>query len=104
MPLFLVRPGGLCVPLLVVPDDGAGVPHLGDAPPPAERDRAPHVQSPAHLLGRHLGVSPPAAARCGSPRTPAPPGPGSGAAAVRCSPGPRSPPARPPACRGGTRA
>ncbi len=104
MPLFLVGLGGLGVPPLVVADDVAGVPHLGDAPPPAEHRPAPLVQRPAHLLGRHLRVFPPAAAPCGWPRTPGRPGPGSGAAPARCSPAPRSASARPPACRGGRRA
>ena len=35
MPLFLVGLGGLSVPLLVVADNVAGVPYLGDAPPAA---------------------------------------------------------------------
>src|SRR5688572_30501466 len=104
MPLFLVGLGGLGVPPLVVADDGAGVPHLGDAPPPAEHDRAPLVQRPAHLLGRYVRVFPPAAARRASPRTQALPGPGPSAAATRCSPAPRSPSAPPPASPAGTRA
>src|SRR5215212_6435428 len=99
MPLFLVGLGGLGVPLLVVADDVAGVPHLGHAPPPAEHDRAPVVQSPAHLLRRHLWVFPPATAPCGWPRTPAPPAPGPGAGPARCSPAPRSASARPPGSR-----
>src|SRR3954469_18765253 len=86
MPLFLVGLGGPGVPLLVVADDVAGVPDLGHAPPPAEHRRTPPVQRPAHLLGRHLRVFPPATARCGWPRTPARSTPGSGAAATRCSP------------------
>src|SRR5829696_8215118 len=104
MPLFLVRPGGLGVAPLVVSDDLAGVPHLGDGAPAAEHARAPVVQCPAHLLGRHLGVFPPAIARCGWPRTPAPPGPTSGASATPCSHAPRSPSARLLACRGERRA
>src|SRR6187397_787012 len=104
MPLFLVGLGGLSVPPLMVADDLAGMPDLGHAPPPAEHDRAPLVERPAHLLGRHLRVFPPAAARCGWSRTPAPPTPGPGAAATRCSPAPRSPSARPLVCRGGRRA
>src|SRR6478752_6366065 len=90
MPLFLVGLGGLSVPPLVVPDDLAGVPGLGHAPPPAEHRRAPLVQRPAHLLRRHLRVFPPATARCEWPRTPTRSTPGSGAAAARCSPAPRS--------------
>src|SRR3954469_19339706 len=104
MPLLLVGLGGLGVPPLVVPDDLACVPPLGHAPPPAEHRPAPLVQRPAHLLGRHLRVFPPAVARCGWPRTPARPGPGSGAAATRCSPAPRSASGRPPASRAGRRA
>src|SRR3954470_16285262 len=104
MPLFLVGLRGLGVPPLVVPDDLAAVPDLGDAPPPAEHRPAPLVQRPAHLLGRHLRVFPPAAARCARPRTPGRPEPGSGAAATRCSPAPRSALDRLPASRGGRRA
>src|SRR5687768_9858212 len=104
MPLFLVGLGGLGVPPLVVADDRAGVPHLGHAPPPAEHDRAPLVQSPAHLLRRHLWVFPPAAAPSGWRRTPGRRGPASGVGAARCSPAPRSASVRPPACPGGTRA
>src|SRR4051812_520596 len=100
MPLFLVGLGGLGVASLVVADDLAGVPHLGDGPPAAEHHPAPLVQRPAYLLGRHLGVFPPAAARCGRPRTPGPPGPTSGASATPCSHAPRSPSARPLASRG----
>src|SRR3954467_12239109 len=97
MSLFLVGFGGLSVPLLVVADDVAGVPGLGHAPPPAEHRRAPPVQRPAHLLGRHLRVFPPATARRGRPRTPERSTPGSGAAATRCSPAPRSASTRLPA-------
>src|SRR3954467_13421893 len=100
MSLFLVGFGGLSVPLLVVADDLAGVPGLGHAPPPAEHRRAPPVQRPAHLLGRHLRVFPPATARCAWPRTPTRSTPGSGAARARCSPAPRSSPARLLACPG----
>src|SRR5215212_11919086 len=99
MPLFLVGLRGLGVPPLVVPDDLAAVPDLGDAPPPAEHRPAPLVQRPAHLLRRHLWVFPPATAPCGWPRTPAPPRPASGAGPARCSPAPRSASARPPASR-----
>src|SRR5215204_6014175 len=101
MPLFLVGLGGLGVPLLVVADHLAGVPHLGHAPPPAEHRPASLVQRPAYLLGRHLRVFPPAAARCWWQRTPARPTPGSGAAATRCSPAPRSASTRPPASPAG---
>src|SRR3954468_38163 len=94
MPLFLVGLGGLRVPLLVVADDVAGVPHLGDAPPPAEHRPAPLVQSSAHLLGRHLWVFPPATAPCGWSRTRGRSAPTSGAGPVRCSPAPRSASAR----------
>src|SRR3954470_17378239 len=104
MPLFLVGLRGLGVPPLVVPDDLAAVPDLGDAPPPAEHRPAPLVQRPAHLLGGHLRVFPPAVARCGWPRTPARSGPGSGAGPTRCSSAPRSPSVRLPACRAGRRA
>src|SRR5947209_20539266 len=90
MPLFLVRLGGLGVPLLVVSDDVAGVPDLGRAASPAEHRRTPPVQRPAHLLGRHPRVFPPATARCEWPRTPTRSTPGSDAAATRCSPAPRS--------------
>src|SRR6476620_10913735 len=103
MPLLLVGLGGLSVPPLMVADDLAGMPDLGHAPPSAEHDRAPLVQRPAHLLGRHLRVFPPAAARCAWPRTPARSTPGSGAAAARCSPAPRSASARPPASPVGRR-
>src|SRR3954470_19931803 len=99
MPLFLVGLGGLGVPPLVVLDDLAAVPDLGHAAPPPEHRRAPLVQRPAHLLGRHLRVFPPAAARCAWPRTRARSTPGSGAAATRYSPAPRSASARPLAWR-----
>src|SRR3954471_22641941 len=101
MSLFLVGLGGLSVPPLMVADDLAGVPDLGHAPPTTEHDHAPLVQRPAHLLGRHLRVFPPAAARYAWPRTPARPTPGSGAAAAPCSPAPRSASSRPPASQGG---
>src|SRR5687767_13973825 len=104
MPLFFVGLGGLSIPPMVVADDLAGVPDLGHAPPPAEHRPAPLVQYLARLLGRHPRVFPPVVARCGWPRTPVPPGPGSCAAATRCGPGPRSTSARPPACRAGRRA
>ena len=57
MPLFLVGLGGRGVPPLVVPDDLAAGPDLGDAPPPAEHRGAPLVQRPAHLLGRDLRLN-----------------------------------------------
>src|SRR3954452_13005734 len=104
MPLFLVGLCGLGVPPLVVLDDRAAVPDFGDAPPPAEHRRTPLVQRPAHLLGRHLRVFPPATAPCGWPRTPGPPGPASGAATTPCSLAPRSASVRPPVCRAGTSA
>src|SRR5262245_14766733 len=98
MPLLLVRLGGLRVASLVVADHRAGVPCLGNAPPPPEHDSASLVERPAHLLGRHQRVFPPATARCGRPRTPARSGPASSAAVIRRSPAPRSASARPPAC------
>src|SRR4051812_40548344 len=104
MPLFLVGLGGLFVPPLVVTDDRAGVPGLGHAPPPAEHRRAPPVQRPAYLLGRHLGVFPPATAPCAWPRTRVRSTPGAGAVAARCSPAPRSASTRPPASPAGRRA
>src|SRR5215210_5273332 len=104
MPLFLVRLGGLRVPPLVVADDIAGVTHLGNTPPPAEHRPAPLVQRPAHLLGRHRRVFPPAAAPSGWPRTRGRSGPGLGAGPGRYSPAPRSPATRPLASPGGRRA
>lgn len=64
MSLLLVGLGGLGVSLLVVADDVAGVPRCGGAAAAPERHVAPLVQSPAHRLGRHLWVFPPAAAPC----------------------------------------
>src|SRR5439155_199768 len=104
MPPFLVGFGGLSVPPLVVPDDLAGVTQLGDAPPPAEHRPAPLVQRPAHLLGRHLGVFPPATAPCGWRRIPGQPGPASRVATTPCSLAPRSASVRPPVGRTGTSA
>ena len=52
---LLVRFGSLGVTPLVVSDDLARVWDHRGAPPPAEHGRAPHVQRPAYLLGRHLG-------------------------------------------------
>src|SRR3954469_16781125 len=101
MPLFLVSLGGLRIPPLVVADDLAGVPHLRDAPPAAEHRPAPLVQRPAHLLGRHPRVFPPSAAPSGWPRTRGRRARVAGAASARCSSGPRSPSARPPACPAG---
>src|SRR5688500_2225176 len=103
MPLLLVGLGGLGIPPLVVPNDVAGVPQLGDAPPPPEHRRAPLVQRPAHLLRRHPRVFPPAAAPCGWRRNRGRPGPASGAATAPCSPAPRSPSVRPPASPAGRR-
>src|SRR3954454_16721401 len=102
MPLFLVGPGGLGVPLLVVADDAAGVPHLGHPSPPTEHDRAPVVQRPAHLLGRHLWVFPPATAPCGWSRNRGRSELVSGAGPTRCSLAPRSASTPPLASRGGT--
>src|SRR5262245_51564925 len=103
MPLLLVRLGGLSVSPLVIPDDVAGMPDLGDAPPPTEHGPASLVQGPAHLLRGHLRVFPPAVAPCAWPRTRARSGPGSDAAAGRCSSAPRNPSARLLACRAGRR-
>src|SRR4051794_35308796 len=103
MPLLLVGLGGLSVPPLVVPDDVAGVLHLGDAPPPAEYRPAPLVQRPAYLLRGHLGVFPPAAAPCGWRRTPRRPKRGPGGGPDRRSSAPRSPSARLPASPSGRR-
>src|SRR5688500_17826293 len=95
MPLPLVGFRRPCVSRLVVADDFASMSHLGGAPSPAEHDRAPLVQCPAHLLRRHLGVFPPAAAPCEWQRTRGRSGPTSGAGVTRYSSAPRSPSIRP---------
>jgi hypothetical protein len=69
MPLLLVGLRRLGVAPLVVADDPAHVLHLGPTAAAAEHRRAAVVQRPAHLLGRHLGIFPPAAAGCGRPRS-----------------------------------
>src|SRR5262245_52157431 len=104
MPLFLVGLRSLLVSPLVVADDLACVPQFRDPPTPTEQCLAPHVERPAHLLGTHQRVFPPAAAACGRPRTPARPKPGSGGGSTRYSRGPRSASTRLPASRGGRRA
>src|SRR5947209_6071244 len=104
MPLFPVGLGGLGVAPLMVADDFAGVPHLGDAAPPSEHRPAPLVQRPAHLFRRHRRIFPPAGAACAWRRTPALPAPRSGGEPARCSSGPRNPSAPLPASPGGRRA
>src|SRR3954453_8932639 len=85
---LLVGTGGLLVASLVVADHLARVSGRCCPPTPTEESGTSHVERPAHLLHRHLGIFPPAGDPCGATRTPAPQDPEQGAA-------PTPPPAPP---------
>src|SRR6202789_2471454 len=99
MPLSFVGASRLLVASLMIAADSAGLQTLWDASPTRQQSRAAFVQGPTDLLQRHLRIFPPAGDPSGSPRSPAPAGSGSGAAAGRYTAGPRSASGPPPAWR-----